>query len=40
MLVGLKAAVTPEGSPAAESAIALLNPPETVLLMVLVAVPP
>ena len=29
MLVGLKAAVTPEGRPLAERATALLNPPET-----------
>ena len=31
---GLKPAVTPEGSPDADRAIAELNPPETVVVMV------
>lgn len=40
MLVGLKAAVTPEGKPLAERATALLNPPETADVIVVVPVPP
>ena len=40
MEVGLKAAVTPVGSPEADSAIAELNPPETVVVMVEVPVAP
>ena len=38
--VGLNAAVTPEGSPLAESDTAELKPPETVVEIVLVPVPP
>ena len=34
--VGLKVAVAPVGSPEADSAIALLNPPDTVVVMVVV----
>jgi hypothetical protein len=34
MDVGLNAAVTPEGSPDADRAIAALNPPETAVVMV------
>lgn len=37
---GLNAAVTPEGSPLAESDIAELKPPETVVEIVLVPLPP
>jgi hypothetical protein len=37
---GLKAAVTPAGSPAALSATLDVNPPVRVMLIVLVALPP
>jgi hypothetical protein len=37
---GLKVAVAPLGSPEADSVIAALNPPETVVVMVLVPEPP
>src|ERR1700677_4940197 len=40
MDVGLKAAVTPVGRPEADKAIAELNPPETVVVMVEVPVAP
>lgn len=40
ILVGLKPAVTPEGNPLAERAIALSNPPDTVLVIVLLPVLP
>jgi len=40
MLVGLKPAVTPEGRPLADRAMALLNPPETAAVMLVVAVDP
>src|SRR6478735_12279668 len=40
MEVGLKAAVTPEGSPLAESDTAELKPPEIVVETVVVLVPP
>src|SRR5258708_1941700 len=38
--VGLKAAVTPEGRPEADRAMALLKPPETVVVTVVVPVEP
>jgi hypothetical protein len=40
ILVGLKLAVTPPGSPLAERATALLNPPETAVVMLEVPLDP
>ena len=40
MLVGLKLAVTPEGKPLADSAIAELNPPEMAAVIVEFPEPP
>jgi len=37
MVAGLKVAVTPDGRPLKERATALLNPPETAVVMVEVA---